>query len=146
MKWKKDNYYNTNTLFNLTWLEDSRSDEIWKWIIYKHPIYQTALELSSTKWYINFHLRYFTSPEHPTSGFNFHLHSPHYISFLLCLPLHWHLVWFTLPFLLLSLSSNFTTFSAYVASCQVATLGPNTIIILQSGKHPVSVLLRIHKS
>ena len=28
---KKDNYYNTNTLFNLTWLDDSRSDEIWKW-------------------------------------------------------------------------------------------------------------------
>ena len=29
---EKDNCYNTNTFFNLTYLEDSISDEIWKWI------------------------------------------------------------------------------------------------------------------
>ena len=27
---EKDNYYNSNTLFNLTWLEDSKLNEIWK--------------------------------------------------------------------------------------------------------------------
>ena len=51
---------------------------------------------------------FFIWPQGLTSGFNFYSHFSHL--FLLCLPLHTHLVfvWFFLPILLLS--SNFTTF------------------------------------
>ena len=89
---------------------------------------------------------------HPTTGPNV------WIQFLFTLPT-FHVIFIKSPtpltprfylvfssIILLSQSSDFTAFSAHVASWQVTRLGPNNFILLQSGQHPFSVLLRVHNS
>ena len=63
----------------------------------------------------NFYLCFFTSPKGLMSALNFCSHIPYLMSFLSCFPLHNYLMfaWFYVQFLLLSLSSNFPSFSAH---------------------------------
>ena len=112
-----------------------------------HPLHQLALQVPRTHQYMYFHLRFFTSPLGLMFRCYFYLHPPHSMFFPFCLPLHSHLVfvWFSLPFLL-SLSLNFTAFSAHVASWHVARLGRNIFILSQSDQHLFLVLLRVYKS
>ena len=82
-----------------------------------HHSNQPLTEQAHISW-INIHWHFLTSSKGFMSAFNFCLHFPYFMSFLFCFPLHTYLVlaWFCVQFLLHSLSSKFTAFSAHVAS------------------------------
>ena len=112
-----------------------------------HPLHQLALEhRSQISKLISTYGFYLTIGPHVWIQILFTLPTFYFIFILSSTPflLRFYLIFCSI--FLISLILNFTAFSAHAASWHLARLGLNIFILLQSGQHPFSVLLRVYKS